>query len=217
MTERRPKPKEPKATGARAATAVAALAATALLLPAAAPAVAGPPDWAPAHGWRAKHHGPRDRHARTAYVVLPAVPPRHAGRSAPDTAFCNRDLIGAAIGGGLGGLAGSRIGSGSGRTVAIVVGTVAGGLLGGSIGRAMDRADAACVARTLEYAPTGRTVAWRNPDADAAYAVTPVRTWQAEAGRYCREYTTTATVGGREERVYGTACRQPDGAWRIES
>ena len=33
----------------------------------------------------------------------------------------------------------------------------------------------------------------------------------------CREYTHNIFVGGRLRVVQGTACRQPDGAWRIVS
>ncbi|MGF1610339.1 MAG: hypothetical protein ACFCUQ_13145 [Kiloniellales bacterium] len=32
---------------------------------------------------------------------------------------------------------------------------------------------------------------------------------------YCREYSRTAIVGGAPVEVFGTACRQPDGTWRI--
>lgn len=34
-------------------------------------------------------------------------------------------------------------------------------------------------------------------------------------GRYCREYQTTVMVGGQPQSSYGTACRMPDGTWRI--
>ncbi len=34
---------------------------------------------------------------------------------------------------------------------------------------------------------------------------------------YCREYQRNVTVGHRVEQSYGTACRQPDGAWKIVS
>lgn len=34
-------------------------------------------------------------------------------------------------------------------------------------------------------------------------------------GRYCREYQTSVMVGGAAQPAYGTACRMPDGAWRI--
>ncbi len=45
---------------------------------------------------------------------------------------------------------------------------------------------------------------------------TPRRAWTDAAGRQCREYKTTREVNGRPAtQVYGTACRDPDGQWRI--
>ncbi len=34
---------------------------------------------------------------------------------------------------------------------------------------------------------------------------------------YCREYQRSVNVGGHMEQSYGTACRQPDGAWKVVS
>ena len=34
-------------------------------------------------------------------------------------------------------------------------------------------------------------------------------------GNYCREFNSTAMIGGREVPVYGTMCRQPDGNWKM--
>jgi hypothetical protein len=34
-------------------------------------------------------------------------------------------------------------------------------------------------------------------------------------GEDCREYQGNAEIGGASQPVYGTACRQPDGTWRI--
>jgi len=31
----------------------------------------------------------------------------------------------------------------------------------------------------------------------------------------CREFQVRANVGGRDEEVYGTACREADGSWRV--
>lgn len=31
----------------------------------------------------------------------------------------------------------------------------------------------------------------------------------------CREYTSTLMIAGRPQQVFGTACLQPDGSWRI--
>ncbi len=66
---------------------------------------------------------------------------------------------------------------------------------------------------TLEYAPTHETSTWRNPDNGDSEAITPVKTYQTSEGRYCREYVKTVTIGGEQQQVYGTACRQPDGSW----
>jgi len=58
-------------------------------------------------------------------------------------------------------------------------------------------------------------VPWTNPDNGHAGTVTPTRTYQTAGGTYCREYQQTVTIGGKDERSYGTACRQPDGSWKI--
>ena len=52
--------------------ALATAAGAALL--ATAPAFANPPHWAPAHGWRAKHHHPHYVYRAPAYVYVPARP-----------------------------------------------------------------------------------------------------------------------------------------------
>ena len=127
------------------------------------------------------------------------------------------EILGGAVGGALGGFLGSKVGKGSGQLAATAAGVLLGALVGSSIGRSMGAADQHCVGKTLEAAPDNQTIAWRNPDANAAYTVTPVKTFQDRSGRYCREYTTEAVVGGRTEQVYGTACRQPDGSWQLVS
>ena len=37
------------------------------------------------------------------------------------------------------------------------------------------------------------------------------------AGIYCREYQLTAPAGGRTGQAHGSACRQPDGSWRVSN
>jgi surface antigen len=127
---------------------------------------------------------------------------------------------GTAIGAIAGGLIGSRFGGGSGRFATAALGAVAGGLIGSSIGRSMDQSDRLMAERTymqtLETAPVGHPGQWRNPDSGNYGTITPTRTYE-QAGRYCREYEQTINVGGRAERGYGTACRQPDGSWQIVS
>jgi len=52
-----------------------------------------------------------------------------------------------------------------------------------------------------------------NPDSGTEGTFTPVATHEGPEGEVCREYAVDATIDGREEVVYGTACRRPDGSW----
>lgn len=117
------------------------------------------------------------------------------------------------VGGVLGGVLGSQVGGGDGRTAATIVGTLIGATIGGAVGRSMDDGDRLKTAHTLETVRSGVPARWVNPDSGHRYAVVPTRTYDTPAGP-CREYTVDATIGGRSEKVYGTACRQPDGSWR---
>ena len=172
----------------------------------------GPPPWAPAHGYRNKReHDDRGE----VVVVTPSAPTAYVAPFGINVGRCNRQELGAVVGGALGGIAGSTVGKGSGRTAAIIGGTVVGILVGGAIGKAMDDIDQNCVGQILEHAPTGGHVRWQDPDGRANYDVIPRDTWKSTDGRYCREYQTVATVAGKKQQVYGTACRQPDGSWEV--
>lgn len=120
-------------------------------------------------------------------------------------------LIGAVVGGALG----NQVGRGDGRAAATILGAIAGGMVGNTVGRYMDDTDRMRTAQVLETSPTGAPMHWRNPDTGRAYTVVPTRTYAAAQGP-CREYTMDAEIGGRVEKVYGTACRQPDGSWRTQ-
>lgn len=124
-----------------------------------------------------------------------------------------QEQTGMVIGGVLGGALGSQVGGGRGRTAATVLGTIVGASVGGSVGRSMDETDRLKVAHSLETVRTGVPSAWRNPDTGNQYTVTPTKTIES-SGAPCREYTVDGTVGGKREKIYGTACRQPDGSWR---
>jgi len=120
------------------------------------------------------------------------------------------------IGGALGGILGSQVGKGSGRTAAIIIGTLAGAAIGGNVGRSMDDTDRLKTAQSLETVRTGVPSSWQNPDTGNQYTVVPTRTYETNTGP-CREYTVDAVIGGRPEKIYGTACRQPDGSWQVQS
>ena len=126
----------------------------------------------------------------------------------------NQEQSGTLIGGAAGAAAGSAVGGGRGRTVAIILGALLGSQVGANIGRHMDEQDRVRTAEALEYKPTGQATTWRNPDQQTTYTVTPTRTYETAEGP-CREFTMVAEVGGEPQQVYGTACRQADGSWKI--
>ena len=132
-----------------------------------------------------------------------------------------KQQIGTLLGGVAGAVAGAQFGSGKGQLAATAAGTLVGALVGSEIGKSLDRADQLAMQqsaqRTLEDVPTGTTGEWKNPDSGNSGTITPTRTFQKTDGLYCREYQQTITVGGQVEEAYGTACRQPDGAWQIVS
>jgi len=123
---------------------------------------------------------------------------------------------GVIIGAIAGGILGNQIGSGGGRAVATMVGAVAGAMIGGNIGRRMDEQDQMKASLALENVRTGVPTTWVNPDTGYEYSVTPTNTYDSGTGP-CREYTMDATIGGKTEQVYGTACRQPDGSWQAQN
>ena len=126
---------------------------------------------------------------------------------------------GTLVGAGLGALAGSQIGSGRGQLAAVAIGALAGAFIGSEIGKSLDKADrlyAQQAQQKAHAAPIGETIAWNNPDSGNSGTFIPTRDGTNTAtGEYCREYQTTVNVGGKNESAYGTACRQPDGCWRI--
>jgi surface antigen len=130
------------------------------------------------------------------------------------TAPPTKEQTGMVIGGVLGGVLGSEVGRGHSRTAAIILGTIAGAAVGGTVGRSMDETDRLKTSAALESVRTGVPSTWRNPDTGYQYSVTPTKTYDSAAGP-CREYTVDALIGGKKETVYGSACRQADGSWKV--
>ena len=133
-----------------------------------------------------------------------------------------KEFWGTILGGVAGGLVGSEIGgSGTGGKVGAALGAVAGAAAGNQVGRSLDRADRIAIQqaqqRAFESAPSGTRTDWYNPDTGNRGWVEPQPAYQEKSGQYCREYTQTIYVAGEAETGYGTACRMPDGSWKIES
>ncbi len=127
-----------------------------------------------------------------------------------------KTTIGAVGGGALGGLiAGAAGASGAGIAASVIGGILVGGLIGNLLDERDKKLAAEAAQKALETAPTGKPVAWQNPDNGHSGTVTVVKTYQTSSSNYCREYQQTVTIDGKQEKAYGTACRQPDGSWKV--
>lgn len=131
----------------------------------------------------------------------------------------NKQEVGTLVGAIGGGVIGSTMGSGKGRTAATIGGALLGGMLGSSLGAQLDKEDVAKAnytsQRALETAQPGQTLPWKNSQTGNSGSVTPSNYYKDANGQYCREFSHTINVGGKSEKGYGTACRQPDGSWQI--
>lgn len=132
--------------------------------------------------------------------------------------YGEKETAGTVIGGVGGAVIGSQVGSGGTRLVATAAGTLIGAWIGNEIGRSLDRADQQYATQSanaaLERYPDGQSSTWKNPNTGHSGATTPTRTYETADGP-CREYRTSVVIDGRTETAYGTACRQPDGTWRV--
>jgi surface antigen len=127
----------------------------------------------------------------------------------------NNEDAGTVTGAIAGGLLGSTIGQGNGKILAVMGGALAGAYIGNAIGRNMDENDYRRMNEALEENSLNQPAYWRNDRTGINYEVVPVRDVTYRGNQYCREYRTMANINGRNQTIYGTACRQPDGSWHI--
>lgn len=185
----------------------------------------GPPPWAPAHGYyknKGKKH--KNKHVHRKHRGHDDVDRGYTSEPGPQASntlpcdqsgFSNAE-IGGAVGGVVGGILGSKVGKGDGKTLATIAGTLIGATIGSNIGGSMDSSDQYCAGQAFETAPDNRTVAWKNPDTNNTYNVTPSNSYtDNDSGQHCREYTSATVINGRQENVTGTACRNADGNWQL--
>lgn len=128
------------------------------------------------------------------------------------------ETIGTLGGAAAGALLGSRFGGGAGKVATIGVGTVLGALAGREAARYLSGTDSRRASDAEERAmATNTPITWNNPETGNRGVIEPKRTYQNPTGQTCREYTHTVYIGGKPEQAYGTACRQPDGSWKLAS
>lgn len=117
------------------------------------------------------------------------------------------------VGAAAGGLLGAALFHGSGAWMGVAAGALIGGVVGNQVGKYMDEQDKLNMQRAIATVPVGQQATWINSK-DVTYTVQPVRQYHRD-NHYCREYKTSIKIDGEWKRAYGTACRNPDGSWRI--
>lgn len=110
---------------------------------------------------------------------------------------------------------GSPVASGEGEAQ---LGAVEGGLLGADVGLSLTEQDREAALKAeyeaLEYGSASQPTQWHGNRSGNQGEVTVGATY--EVNRLdCREYTHRISIGGRPRVVRATACRQPDGVWRV--
>jgi|SRR5690606_6680880 len=155
---------------------------------------------------------------RCALVMIAALSALLAACTTFDPQAQPKQTAGTVLGAIGGGLLGAQVGDGAGQLAATAAGTLIGAWIGGEVGKSLDRADRLYAQQAtytaLEHNPTGTASTWRNPDTGNFGTVTPTRTYKT-AERDCRDFEQTVVVDGQQETVIGTACREPDGTWRV--
>ena len=126
-------------------------------------------------------------------------------------------VLGAILGGIGGGVIGSQIGGGRGKVGATIAGSVIGLLVGSEIGRQLNERERLTLARTtnetLEKAPSGKEVPWRDPDSGTLGTVTPKRAYKNAEGRNCRAYQQTVIISGETKSGSRQGTFVPEGAF----
>ena len=123
-------------------------------------------------------------------------------------------------GAGVGAAGGAILGQAIGRnTEATLIGAAVGTMLGYIVGNEMDKFDRQELNGTYETAPSGQAASWRNPDSGNEYQVTPQPAYYppSQPDRPCRKAEILATIDGKTERTYSTACRNAQGEWQLQN
>jgi len=152
--------------------------------------------------------------AATAALSLAACQNPNGGIGGMNTS----ETVGTLGGAVAGGLLGSRFGGGSGKLATTAIGTLLGAYAGQQLARHFSPADQNRASDAEERAvANNQTITWNNPESGNRGTIQPVKTYQDNNGQTCRDYNHTVVIDGKTEVARGTACRQPDGSWKLMS
>jgi len=123
-------------------------------------------------------------------------------------------------GAGIGAASGALIGQAIGHdTQATLIGVAVGTVLGYIVGNEMDKYDKEQLNHVYERGVSGQSSSWRNPDTGNTYQVTPQPSYPSNVSpdTPCRQAEILATIDGKTEKTYTTACRNSSGQWELKN
>ncbi len=132
---------------------------------------------------------------------------------------CGGQMTKGQAGAGIGAASGALIGQAIGHdTEATLIGAAVGTMLGYIVGNEMDKYDKQQLNHVYERGVSGQSNSWRNPDNNNTYQVTPQPAYYppSKPSEPCRQAEILATIDGKTEKTYTTACRNYDGQWELQ-
>jgi len=119
-------------------------------------------------------------------------------------------------GAGLGAISGAAIGAltSKNKVSGAAIGAGIGALLGYAIGNEMDKYDKDQIGKALETQPSGKPMAWKNPDNGAQYEATPTPAY-IQNDKVYRDIYIKSNIDGQEKDVKAKAYRGEDGQWTL--
>ncbi len=133
---------------------------------------------------------------------------------------CGGQMTKGQAGAGIGAASGALIGQAIGHdTEATLIGAAVGTMLGYIVGNEMDKYDKQQLNHVYERGVSGQSNSWRNPDSNNTYQVTPQPAYYPPStpSSPCRQAEILATIDGKTEKTYTTACRNSDGQWVLKN
>lgn len=133
---------------------------------------------------------------------------------------CGHQMTQGQAGAGIGAAGGAILGQAIGRdTEATLIGAAVGTMLGYIVGNEMDKYDRQELNHVYERGVSGQSSSWHNPDNGNIYQVTPQPAYPSNTsqGTPCRQAEILATIDGKTEKTYTTACRNSSGQWVLQN
>lgn len=92
-------------------------------------------------------------------------------------------------------------------------------MTGYTAGNGMDEYDRQKLNQVYEHGVSGRSSSWHNPDNGNIYQVTPQPAYPSRTNHAasCRQAEILATIDGKTEKTYITACRNSSGQWILQN